>query len=81
MCLCSSLRFEKKQKNLQQKRRKVQESLNRTHIYTYLHMVLSRKTAKKQLKTPVSEEKNRNQYNLYLIVFEFQLMLAFMFKC
>lgn len=30
MCLCSSLRFEKKQKNLQQKRRKVQESLN-TH--------------------------------------------------
>lgn len=30
MCLCSSLRFEKKQKNLQQKRRKVQESLNRT---------------------------------------------------
>lgn len=81
MCLCSSLRFEKKQKNLQQKRRKVQESLNRTHIHTYLHMVLSRKTAKKQLKTPVSEEKNRNQYNLYLIVFEFQLMLAFMFKC
>lgn len=37
MCLCSSLRFEKKQKNLQQKRRKVQESLNRTHTYIPSH--------------------------------------------
>lgn len=38
MCLCSSLRFEKKQKNLQQKRRQVQESPNRNHTHTHTYI-------------------------------------------
>lgn len=36
MCLCSSLRFEKKQKNLQQKRRKLSPRKSKPHTHTYI---------------------------------------------